>query len=120
MCKLALIVDDEGDLIEYLREILETLDDIEIDVIVAENGLEGIQKIEKHIDDLDLVFLDMRMDDVDGITVYNRARELSKDLIIIFMSGLPLAELTEDPNVYFLSKPFTYEDVELTVQKLGI
>jgi len=118
MSKLALIIDDENDLIDFLKEILETLE-IEIEVIVADSGLEGIKKIEENINELDLVFLDMRMEGADGITVYNKARELSDDLPIVFMSGHPLAELSEDPNVYFLPKPFIYEDVEIIVERLG-
>jgi len=118
MHKLALIVDDEHDLIEYLKEILESLE-LEIEVIVADNGLGGIKKIEENIDDLDVVFLDMRMPDVDGIDVYNKSRKLSSELPIVFMSGGPLAELSEDLNVYFLPKPFTFEDIELIIEKLG-
>lgn len=118
MGKLALIVDDERDLIDFLKEILESLE-IEIQVIIADSGLEGIKKIEENINNLDMVFLDMRMADADGISVYNKARELSEDLTIIFMSGHPLAELSEDPNVYFLPKPFMYEDIELLIEKIN-
>ena len=118
MRKLALVVDNECDLVDYLKEILESLD-TKIEVITTNSGLDGIKKIKENIETLDMVFLDMKMDDVDGIFVYNKARELSIELPIIFMSGYPLAELSEDLNVYFLPKPFTYEDVELVVEKLG-
>jgi len=118
MHKLALIVDDDHDLIEYLKEILESLE-LEIEVIVADNGLDGIKKIEENIDNLDIVFLDMRMSDVNGIVVYNKSRKFSCVLPIVFMSGGPLAELSEDLNVYFLPKPFTFEDIELIIEKLG-
>jgi len=118
MHKLALIVDNEHELIAYLKEILESLE-IKIEVIIADSGLRGIEQIKKNIDDLDVVFLDMRMPDVDGIDVYNKSRKLSSELPIVFMSGGPLAELSEDLNVYFLPKPFTFEDIELIIEKLG-
>jgi len=118
MYKLALIVDDEPVLVTFLQEVLESLE-LEIEVIVAENGTEGIKKIEENIDKLDMVFLDMRMAHVDGIAVYNKARTLSEDLTIVFMSGHPLAELSTDPNVYFLPKPFTDDDIKLIIEKLG-
>jgi len=118
MHKLALIVDDDIELVSFLKEILEAFE-IEIEVIIANNGSDGIKQIEKNIAELDMVFLDMRMANVDGIAVYNKARTLSTDLVIVFMSGYPLAELSTDPNVYFLPKPFTDEDVDLILGKLG-
>jgi CheY-like chemotaxis protein len=74
MTKLVLIIDDEQELVEYLQEILESLE-LGIDVIVAYGGIEGIEKVEQNIDELDLVFIDMMMPDINGMAVYEKIRE---------------------------------------------
>jgi len=118
MAKLVLIIDDEQELVEYLQEILESLE-LGIEVIVALGGVEGIEKVEKNIDELDLVFVDMMMPDVNGMVVYEKIRELSNDLRVIFMSGFPLAELSNDPYVFFLHKRFGINDVENVLEKIS-
>lgn len=118
MAKLVLIIDDEEDLIEYLQELIETLD-LNIDVIFATGGQAGIDKVKENLNDLELVFLDMIMPDVSGLQVYQEIRELSDDLKIIFMSGFPLSELSTDENVYFLEKPFDLEQIERVLEKIS-
>jgi CheY-like chemotaxis protein len=119
MTKLVLIIDDEQELVEYLQEILESLE-LGIDVIVAYGGIEGIEKVEQNIDELDLVFIDMMMPDINGMAVYEKIRELSSDLKVIFMSGFPLAELSNDPFVFFLHKRFGLNDVENILEKISL
>ena len=118
MAKLVLIIDDEQELVEYLQEILESLE-LDIEVIIALGGIEGIEKIEKNINELDLVFIDMMMPDVTGMVVYEKVRELSPDLKVIFMSGFPLAELSNDKYVFFLHKRFGINDVENVLEKIS-
>ena len=117
MAKLMLIIDDEQDLVEYLQEILESLE-LNIDVVVAYGGVEGIEKVQKHINELDLVFIDMMMPDVNGMAVYEKIRELSNKLKVIFMSGFPLAELSNDSHVFFLHKTFNLNDVKNILEKI--
>jgi len=118
MTKLVLIIDDEQDLVEYLQEILESLE-LGIEVIIAHGGIEGIEKIEKNIDSLNLVFIDMMMPDINGMAVYEKIRELSDNLKVIFMSGFPLAELSNDKYVFFLHKRFGINDVENVLEKIS-
>ena len=118
MTKLVLIIDDEQDLVEYLQEILESLE-LEIEVGVAFGGIEGIEKVQQNINELDLVFIDMMMPDVTGMAVYEKIRELSSNLKVIFMSGFPLAELSNDPYVFFLHKKFSISDVENVLEKIA-
>lgn len=118
MAKLVLIIDDEQELVKYLQEILESLK-LDIEVIVAFGGIEGIEKIKQNIEELDLIFIDMMMPDINGMAVYEKIRELSNDLKVIFMSGFPLAELSNDPFVFFLHKRFGINDVENILEKIS-
>ena len=118
MAKLILIIDDEQELVEYLQEVLESLE-LGVEVIVAYGGIEGIEKIQQNINELDLIFIDMMMPDITGIAVYEKIRELSNDLKVIFMSGFPLAELSNDPYVFFLHKKFSINDVKNVLEKIA-
>ncbi len=117
MAKLVLIIDNNREIVEYLQEILESLE-LEIEIIVAFGGIEGIEKIEQNINELNLAFVDMIMPDISGMLVYEKIRELSSDLKVVFMSGYPLAELSNDPHVFFLHKKFSITDVENVLEKI--
>ncbi len=113
--KLVLIVDDEHNLVDFLKEILETFD---VDVIFAYDGEQALELIKENLNELELVFLDVVLPKIDGLVVYKKIRKLSADLQIIFMSAFPLAELSDDENLFFLPKPFVYDDIEILLEKM--
>lgn len=79
-----LIADDEPDILEILSFHLEKEG---YKVKKARNGLEALEKVEKHKPDL--VILDIMMPEMDGIEVCKSLRNDSKwdDTIIIFLSA---------------------------------
>lgn len=79
-----LLVDDEEDILEFLRYNLKK-EDYEI-----ETAVEGNEAIEKAYSfKPDLIILDIMMPDMDGIEVCNRLREdeLFKDTLIAFLTA---------------------------------
>ena len=121
MIKLVMIVDDEPDLVDFLQEVLESISD-KIEVLVASAGEQAKIMIQNHKNDLDLIFIDVVLDTKDtttGFDVYEFARNLNDIVPIVLMSGkIPMVELSADPHLYFLTKPFTFDDIELLVDKL--
>lgn len=77
MAKL-LIVDDEENIREFYREELA---EEGYDIIVAANGKEAIQRIQKDMPDL--VVLDVRMPEMDGIEALGKMIARYKDLPVI-------------------------------------
>jgi len=79
-----LLVDDEPDILEFLRYNLELNGFI---VCTAENGKEGIDVAVKERPDI--IVLDIMMPKLDGIEVCNRLRARSefKDTIIVFLTA---------------------------------
>ncbi len=69
MRKTLLIIDDEKDMGAMLKQYFELKD---YNVILAENGLAGIEKAAKQPD---LILLDINMPDIDGLEVCRRIRE---------------------------------------------
>lgn len=78
-----LLVDDEPDIVEFLKYNLE-LNNYE--VIVGYNGLEALHKL---ADRPDLIILDIMMPHLDGYEVYTKIREKEdfKDIPILFLTA---------------------------------
>lgn len=77
-----LVIDDEV----YVRDsIIGFLEDCDYDVIEAENGRDGMEKLEAH--QPDLVLCDLRMPEMDGLEVLARIAEKNRDIPVIIVSG---------------------------------
>ena len=78
-----LLVDDEPDIIEFLKYNLEQNG---YDVIVGHDGLEALRKLNQNPD---LIILDIMMPHLDGYEVYQKIRENKnfKDIPIIFLTA---------------------------------
>jgi PAS domain S-box-containing protein len=74
-----LIVDDNKDVLIYLKRILHTTG---IDIITAKSGFEAIELV-KSTPDIDVVLLDMQMPVMNGIEATREIRNIRKDLPII-------------------------------------
>lgn len=78
-----LIVEDEK---EFSRILKENLQANGFDVVVALNGQEGLEMIEK--EKPDLVLLDIMMPKMNGIEMAKRLVEKSKRIPIIFLTNM--------------------------------
>jgi len=87
-------------------------------VLVAENGevaLEILGREEK----VDLMISDVVMPTMDGPTTVRAARKMHPDLPILFISGYAEEQLRKSidiPNVSFLAKPFSVQQLAETVR----
>jgi len=81
--KKILTVDDD----EFVREILAAyLEDSGYEVLQAENGRLGLELFRREAPDL--VMLDLRMPEMDGLEVLGRITEESPDTPVILVSGM--------------------------------
>ncbi len=77
-----LLVDDEPMFIEMLKARLESLD---CEVIIASNGKEALEKIER--DKPDAVLLDILMPILDGMSTLEIIRKRDKNLPVFMMTS---------------------------------
>ncbi|MGD9686630.1 MAG: response regulator [Desulfobacter sp.] len=77
-----LVIDDEKHIRQSLSDYLE---DNDYDVITAENGQQGLGFISS--EKPDLVLLDLRMPEMDGIDVLRQGKKIMPDLPMIVISG---------------------------------
>ncbi len=117
--ELILVVDDEADLRQMTKQILTNKG---YRVLVADSGQSAIEIFEKHIDQIDLVILDMIMPGVDGTEVYNRIKYLASNLRVILTSGYlnnpPFQALLDKGEDTFIQKPWDIGELLEQTQKV--
>ncbi len=114
--KSVLVIDDDP----LIRKTLSSyLSKKGFEAVAAEDGEEGIQKYEEHIPDL--VILDIRLPDVDGLEVLGRIREKNPNASIIIMTAYDdmktTIEAIKSGAFEYLVKPLDYVELDLTIDK---
>ena len=115
----ALVVDDEADIADTIRELLEREG---FDVTVASDGAAALMALDR--DDFDVVLSDLRMPGVSGPEMYARVREIRPQLLsrIAFVTGDTLGasmdEFLKESGRPVLEKPFTRAGVRCVVSAL--
>jgi two-component system nitrogen regulation response regulator NtrX len=110
-----LIIDDERAIRSTLREILEYEDYVVED---ADNGIDGLELIQKN--DYDLVLCDIKMNKMDGMEVLSEGLAIKPDLPFIMISGHGTVETAIEASKKgafdFISKPPDLNRLLITVR----
>jgi DNA-binding response OmpR family regulator len=108
MAKRILVVDDDENILNLERTILEGKG---FEVVAASSGARALEILAKEA--FDLILLDVMMPEIDGFTVCRKIKEDSrlKEVPVIFLTakggGEALAEGFESGAVMYINKPFT-------------
>ncbi|MEO0205899.1 MAG: sigma-54 dependent transcriptional regulator [candidate division WOR-3 bacterium] len=112
-----LIVEDKTSFAEVLKVALE---DAGFTAILAKTGREAIQNF-KH-EKFDLVLLDLRLPDIDGIDILRELKNIDTDAKFLIMTAFGTVERAVEAMKLgasdFLTKPFEIEQLILTVRKI--
>jgi PAS domain S-box-containing protein len=106
-----LLVDDEA-MIRQLGQ--KTLQQHGYQVLLAENGLQGLTIYQREMGKIDLVILDLSMPQISGRDTLKHLRRLDPNVRVLFSSGFSAETVTEteaDGVVGFLSKPYSPVDM---------
>lgn len=112
-----LLVEDE-DTVRAVAERALTRQGYE--VTTAADGDEGLELVRLGRN-YDLVVSDVVMPSMDGPAMVREIRSLRPDLPVVFMSGYAEAQLRSEidiPNMHFLAKPFTVQQIGECVEKV--
>ena len=112
-----LAVDDNKNVLLSLKAILEDKDYI---VHLVNNGREALQEIESRF--FDLVFVDYKMPEMNGVELAKRIRMFSPLLPIIMITGDYSAELVKKAKIAgvweVILKPFEVDTILSLIEKL--
>jgi DNA-binding NtrC family response regulator len=111
-----LIVDDD----EVMREtLLDVFRKKGYEVFSVGSGNEALSVIKRHL--IDLILLDMRLPDVDGLEILKRIKEFDTEILVIMMtaySDVQSAVSAMKSGAYdYINKPFELEELQLLVEK---
>ncbi len=114
-----LIADDVQETRRNTRLMLATIDDLEV-VAIASNGLQAVQLAKEHHPDI--VFLDINMPEMDGLTAYSEIAKIYPETgCIIISAEQDTATLRTAISIgvqEYLIKPFTVDELEAAVARV--
>jgi CheY-like chemotaxis protein/nitrogen-specific signal transduction histidine kinase len=115
-----LVVDDQPDVLEITVELLTSLG---YEVLSASGGKDAIAVLNQ-VSNIDVLFTDVRMPGMDGITLAKEARKLRPTIKVILVSGFAPSLLDEDDvsvrEFAFLTKPYQLSDVAKLLRKVAL
>ena len=114
-----LLVDDEAEIRSTAGAQLRRMG---FEVLEATDGREALGEVERHGGDLKFIILDLSMPRMDGAEALARIRERHPDLRVILSSGFDpkqrTPELLQQPNTWFLPKPYRLSDLRRMVSEV--
>jgi len=113
-----LVVEDEADVSFFLETMLHSHG---YHVLCAADSDQAMKLFKKHQGEIQLVFSDIGLPKVDGISLCEKLRTLKRGIPLILASGYPTKEFKTRINALapqaFLSKPYNTQDILLAVRK---
>ena len=109
MSKRILVIDDDDPVREAIHDILET---IQVEVIGADNGPDGIALFAQYHASIAAVMIDMRLPGMGGEEIVSHIRAIDPSAKVILSSAYLQTEINRlvgDLSAYeFLPKPFDF------------
>jgi|GEM_PF-2874140 len=116
MSERILVIDDEPQILWLVGRFLRKLD---YEVVEVQRGQEALDLLQK--EPFALILSDLRMSDIDGLTILEQVSERFPDTVFVIMTAYATIDLTISAlrkGVYdFLTKPLDLNQLTLTVQK---
>ena len=111
-----LIVDDDGVMQETLSDVLKKRG---YEVFSVGSGSGALALAKKNV--IDLILLDMRLPDIDGLEVLKKIKEFDTEILVIMMtafSDVQTAVSAMKSGAYdYINKPFELEELKLLIEK---
>lgn len=117
--RLLLVIDDEEIVREAIEDILES---VNIAVISAADGYEGISLFKQHQSEIKGILLDMKMPGLSGSETLKQLRTIDPNITVILSSGYSEEEtrrsLANQMPIRFLPKPYNFDTLVENVKKV--
>lgn len=112
-----LIVEDEPIMGQILLSYLSAYFEVS-NLRIACNGSEALEAVEEQVPDL--VFIDVGIPDIDGLSIATKIKTVNPDIFLIFVTGYPqyAAQAFQLDAIDYLVKPITEESVKRSISKI--
>ena len=112
-----LIVDDDDVIQETLSDVLKKRG---YEIFLASSGKETLEMIKKNI--IDLVLLDIRLPDIDGLEVLKKIKEIDSEILVIMMTAVctdiqTAVAAMKSGAYHYINKPFELDELKLLIEK---
>jgi adenylate cyclase len=116
-----LVVDDESDLEVLIKQkFRRQIREHQYEFVFALNGREALEKINQQ-PDIDMVFSDINMPEMDGLTLLEKINEFSpilKAVIVSAYGDMDNIRMAMNRGAFdFICKPVNFDDLEVTMKK---
>jgi PAS domain S-box-containing protein len=113
-----LVVDDEETVCNVAQRLLELAG---FSVLTASNGSEAVEVFRRHLDQVDVVLLDMTMPLMDGRETFRELQRIRPDVNVVLSSaykeGDVVRHFDRDDLAGFVQKPFHYRRLYAVLQR---
>ena len=110
-----LIVDDETEMLETCRDVLASMQKVE--VVTESKSTAAAKRMEK--ESFDLLLADLKMPEMDGLSLLQHARRVSPETIVVMFTGFPTVETAVEAvkkgAFDYITKPFTPDQLRIAV-----
>lgn len=114
--KTILIVDDEDDIREIVSDVVSKWG---YQPIVARNGREALERFERN--KIDVVLTDLKMPEMDGITLLEEIKARDKKAVVIVLTGHPTIDSAikaiKEGAFDYLTKPVDLEELRVKIDR---
>ncbi|MCD4788147.1 MAG: PAS domain S-box protein [Desulfobacterales bacterium] len=114
-----LLVDDEKDMIEVSKQLLEAMG---FKVLTAGNGEDAIRIYKENQGNIDIVLLDMIMPEISGGEAYDLIKEINPEAKVLLISGYSIdgqaSEILKRGCNGFVQKPFNMVELSNKIDKI--
>jgi adenylate cyclase len=116
-----LIVDDEEGVRISLKKVLQRDG---YDIMIAENGMDAVEIVRNHINEIETVICDFKMPGLDGLETLTEINKLNPEIIKIILTGYAtLDRAIESVNSGidgFLTKPCDNKELRLKIREFHV
>jgi len=114
-----LVVDDEDFILDACKAMMAQLG---YRTILAHSGEEAVELSRRENGRIDLIILDMVMPGMDGLTAYERLKEIDPDVKVLLSSGYSLTGAVKDilnkGCDEYIQKPFSLSQISRIAREL--
>ena len=111
-----LVVDDEPSMREMLRIVLRRDG---YDVVLAQNGTDGLERL--RTEPFDLLLSDIRMPDVNGVEVLRAAKQINQEILAFMMTAFASTDTAVEAMrlgaLDYFTKPFSMDELRLKIRQ---